>query len=1533
MELSRDEWSSNSVFSALENQCFIPSSCAPETPNDFSQSHNSSLPDLSNPSRVFNPIQLAEQLIRQFWSCRSSLTAYALSSLSGPTCNMQTRHTGVLMPVPPVRWRWTAASRLGPRRRRRRRYHRVRAELLNLVLITLNWETLGFPAVAPPGARVGAFLTVQQHSAIERFEDMLDHFLHMSPFGCDELGRASDKFQSVIKCIEELPRCELELQDLFECLQHVQVGLDPYAKPHFDTRFVAKEVPTHQCFAESGIASSADLSTARPVVSDRVKWESPPSFAADDFLNPLTKAAYRDPEVLRKPPNEWPSAKPARMHCTRKEFLALVARWDKLGACRLMKARDKDFDEAVGIFSVAKDQQYDRLIINPKTINSRMHTLSDSTRELAPGCMLGLLHLLPGELFRFSADDLSDFYYTFKVSQARSTRNAFRMKFSSSELQHLQCYTPDLEGEEILVCLSTLAMGDSLAVEIAQQSHGNVLRQLCGAMLPTEVLKYRSPIPRGDFVELLAIDDHIGIQRLSTHDELLFPDLRDTTVFKNAEAAYKAVGLVQHPRKRKRNLTQGILLGADFDGKRGKVMAPRSRILILSLISMAIAVRGTITPKLLSVLTGCWIHVLMFRRVLFALMDRLFKETCNGGPDTIFCLSSAARAGLQMLSMVGMLAQSDLKVAYSDYIYSTDASPFGGAVIRAKVGKTALGELWRHTEQKGFHTRLQSPVSELLREHGLDPIAEECFVSELEPPPEIIPSIPSPLSEGYLFDCIEIFRGVGNWSDAHQQQGLSVHPGIENNGRTLRVADMSNAAVTHELISLALRRAILDWHAGLPCVSFGTLRRPQVRSNAKPDGFNPDDPFTAFHNMLARRTAFILCIAVMSGLYISVEQPGSSRLFRLHCYRVLVSLGCVISHFAFCSYGSGFRKASKWLHNKPWLLPLESQCSCKYQGNHFVVQGSFTPNLIEEFDQRCEPDCKSVYGRLPRPGETVSAFSASYPRRLVGRMASGLVAAKRGCVPRIPKSVHCRTLKELGVDSCLEFVSYPTDPEFPLRAAHEDPEWIGELCDCLPFRECFRYRFRKAGHININETRTYKSFIKSIAKDEPDTRHVALLDSRVTIGAASKGRSSSEAISRVLKGCVGFALAGNIYPGLLHCYSDKNRSDGPSRNRAIEPPTKAPPLWFSELQRGAPHRFDMVVASARYGKIAARWLRLLLLLGGDIERNPGPGRPGRGPLNLAVGYVPATSDRMHKCFLAFQVWCSEEAGLDWDALLSDLHALSVALRGYGMHLYETGYPRYLFTYAITATQEFLPAIRPYVSIAWHVNKKWQVAEPGQSRAVLPTIVLQALCVLSAAWRWFSFLGVTLLGFGAMLHPSEMMLLVRKDLIFPRDVSFTSNSLFVKVREPKTARFARRQHGRIDDDSIIRLCEALFFHLPLSARLYVGSISAYRKQWNSVMNRLGVPFQQACHGATPGVLRGSGATYLYHSSEDINWVAWRGRWSRIRTLEYYLQEVGAQMLIHELKPSAKARIEMLAAMAGPVLWHTVLAEQDNRSGVV
>ena len=48
-----------------------------------------------------------------------------------------------------------------------------------------------------------------------------------------------------------------------------------------------------------------------------------------------------------------------------------------------------------------------------------------------------------------------------------------------------------------------------------------------------------------------------------------------------------------------------------------------------------------------------------------------------------------------------------------------------------------------------------------------------------------------------------------------------------------------------------------------------------------------------------------------------------------------------------------------------------------------------------------------------------------------------------------------------------------------------------------------------------------------------------------------------------------------------------------------------------------------------------------------------------------------------------------------------------------------------------------------------------------------------------------------------------------------------------------------------------------------------------------MQRLGVPHRQNDRGATPGVLRGSGATFLYLECEDVQLVAWRGRWAKLK----------------------------------------------------
>lgn len=61
-------------------------------------------------------------------------------------------------------------------------------------------------------------------------------------------------------------------------------------------------------------------------------------------------------------------------------------------------------------------------------------------------------------------------------------------------------------------------------------------------------------------MELLAIDDHIWVQRVNAKGlPLHLPD-RDAQVFDRSNAAYSEVGLIAHPGKQRRFQTEGALL-------------------------------------------------------------------------------------------------------------------------------------------------------------------------------------------------------------------------------------------------------------------------------------------------------------------------------------------------------------------------------------------------------------------------------------------------------------------------------------------------------------------------------------------------------------------------------------------------------------------------------------------------------------------------------------------------------------------------------------------------------------------------------------------------------------------------------------------------------------------------------------------------------------------------------------------------------------------------------------------------------------
>ncbi|CAK9075607.1 unnamed protein product [Durusdinium trenchii] len=99
--------------------------------------------------------------------------------------------------------------------------------------------------------------------------------------------------------------------------------------------------------------------------------------------------------------------------------------------------------------------------------------------------------------------------------------------------------------------------------------------------------------------------------------------------------------------------------------------------------------------------------------------------------------------------------------------------------------------------------------------------------------------------------------------------------------------------------------------------------------------------------------------------------------------------------------------------------------------------------------------------------------------------------------------------------------------------------------------------------------------------------------------------------------------------------------------------------------------------------------------------------------------------------------------------------------------------------------------------------------------------MTALCLL---WKWHRWFGITLIGFLGMLHPAEFVHLVRADLLLPSDTLVDSDSFNVHIRHPNTARFARKQHCKIDDPIVLQFIIKVFARFKSAEQLFPGGPS-------------------------------------------------------------------------------------------------------------
>jgi len=223
-------------------------------------------------------------------------------------------------------------------------------------------------------------------------------------------------------------------------------------------------------------------------------------------------------------------------------------------------------------------------------------------------------------------------------------------------------------------------------------------------------------------------------------------------------------------------------------------------------------------------------------------------------------------------------------------------------------------------------------------------------------------SIPKNLQEGFLWDFMELFRGEGSLSEAHRALGLRVHPGFEvkdgSHGDLLLDSTMQAA------IGLITRRVVRAVHVAAVCASFGTLRRPRVRSNMQPFGFDFTEAATALGNHFAVRAAFILFLCLANDIVGAGEQLRGPVMFRLDMFMRLLKDRFFSVHFPYCKFGAPFEKRSWWISSNPHHRTLGGECSCGHKAKHFRVQGSFTKESLKVFERRCRPNLASVFLKL-----------------------------------------------------------------------------------------------------------------------------------------------------------------------------------------------------------------------------------------------------------------------------------------------------------------------------------------------------------------------------------------------------------------------------------------------------------------------------------------------------------------------------------------------------------------------------------------
>ena len=1148
-------------------------------------------------------------------------------------------------------------------------------------------------------------------------------------------------------------------------------------------------------------------------------------------------------------------------------------------------------------------------------------------------------------------------------------RQGDRLKHSEDDDSLLR-----LPEDLIWASFRSILQGDHAGVELATQSHTNMLRSF-GLLADDVQMKASAPLRAKYGAEGLVIDDYfaISIEPKEKEHGMSLAESR----YRTAQAAYLKHGLLGSPQKDIIGSSSGKVIGAHINASQKALdfgiiplASPPEKRLGLSHITFQVSQLGYTTDTLHLCLLGGWVSALGFRRPLMAILQKSFNlvdlACFDRNHPKIIHLPREIANELCLLATLMPLMYSDLAAPFSEKVFCTDASNDRGAVLEADISPELSEVLWKASRSKGAYTRLLSASEVLLKQLGeLEEFSEH---PNTEGPPR-------PLA--YAFEFIEVFSGASKITEYASQMGLIVGPPLDLD--TSPEYDLRGSQVIEWLTSMVARRQLLAFFLGPPCTTFSVMRRPRLRSRACPYGFEPSLDPTWTGNRLALRSMQLMRTGAQNESSGIIETPYSSYMKHLPPWQALKALACCQEiRTDSCRFGSCHLKSFRFLGLRVEMSSLALRCHC--QTNHVRVEGALTKESATYTDALARElakvfvvavraqkikvanehnlntkglECQlSNEVMLTSNWKVKASWSFKKPSHInileeasLLRLLNGV--AKQGNPVRLcalvdSNVIRCATAKgrtsSLGLSPVLRRVSavsvaagiYTSIPFTPTRLnCADDPTRLREVRTPIP------------GLRLEDWTRDQLFDLAAL----PKTKRWAANWVRLVL--------------RLLGPCIlklhrrdlyrQENLQGIIKQGSLHNQMDFDCTLGYPGEGPVRPFPFSFMLWIfacvtfgflSGLESPSGHASLLLVfvwiSSSSVGGCfcccGLLWnfhpaMAMPVWANTPGEKRKSALRRATGPLQLGRPVTEATNKARQKYWELFEKWTVEQ-GIDLPFML-DYHQqcieeINIILVKFGRQLYNSGKSYNQYAETLNALGALKPSMRRMLQQAWDLGYSWMRNEPSAHHVAVPIPIILSLVATALCWGWTRVAGCLALGFSGLLRPGEITGAFRRDLLLPRDVSFSTAFALLSIREPKSRfTYARHQSAKVDCEDFLRVIDLAFGALSDGEKLWPMSSQTLRMRFKALLQALHLPTEGSnnLRCLDLGSLRSGGATFVIQVSENAELLRRRGRWASYKMMDIYIQETMALQYMKHISPVAKNTVLQIAASFTDILCKT------------